>query len=450
MDGANAAMDVAQFSGDLTVVYDRDDEGNILGEAFVVQQASKVNENTNSSITLFTEKGSIEVKEDNEAEIRNVFEQLAGKLQYNDYSANKGEDEQGNPINKYLDGYVKIAEGITGTGATADIVFGEDNTVGEIKIGPEINYGAYETAMMKGAKSAMTSSAMMWRAEANDLMKRMGDLRMAEGEYGIWAKYYGTKQEMEAQNTKYANSYKAYQLGFDKKVGDWTVGVAASYGDGESTYASGRGENSVVSLGMYGAWNGEDGQYVDVIMKRSKLDNEYELNGDVTIGRLEADYETWATSISAEYGKRFETNKGFYVEPSVEFTLGRVDGASYNTSFSLGGQRLNVQQDDYDTLIGRLGLRLGQKLDKASYYAKFAVAKEFCGDYDTKYATLATSGLTDIKETSMSFKDTWYELQIGGTAQLRDNSYIYASYERNFGADVEQKWRIDAGLRWTF
>ncbi len=450
MDGANAAMDVAQFSGDLTVVYDRDDEGNILGEAFVVQQASKVNENTNSSITLFTEKGSIEVKEDNEAEIRNVFEQLADKLQYKDYIANEGVDEQGNPINNYLDGYVKIAEGITGTRATADIVFGEDNTVGEIKIGPEINYGAYETAMMKGAKSAMTSSAMMWRAEANDLMKRMGDLRMAEGEYGIWAKYYGTKQEMEAQNTKYANSYKAYQLGFDKKVGDWTVGVAASYGDGESTYASGRGENTVVSLGMYGAWNGEDGQYVDVIMKRSKLDNEYELNGDVTIGRLEADYETWATSISAEYGKRIETNKGFYVEPSVEFTLGRVDGASYNTSFSLGGQRLNVQQDDYDTLIGRLGLRLGQKLDKASYYAKFAVAKEFCGDYDTKYATLATSGLTDIKETSMSFKDTWYELQIGGTAQLRDNSYIYASYERNFGADVEQKWRIDAGLRWTF
>ena len=450
MDGANAAMDVAEFSGDLTVVYDCDDEGNILGEAFVVQKALKADEKTNSSITLFTEQGDIEVKEANEAEIKAVFGKLANKLQYEDYSANVSVDEQGNPINNYLDGYVKIAEGITGTGATADIVFGEDNTIDNVKIGPEINYGAYETAMMKGAKSAMVSSAMMWRAESNDLMKRMGDLRMVEGEYGIWAKYYGTKQEMEAQNTKYANNYKAYQLGFDKKVGDWTVGVAASYGDGESTYASGRGENSVVSLGLYGAWNGQDGQYVDVIMKRSKLDNEYQLNGDVTIGRLEADYETWATSISAEYGKRIETNKGFYVEPSVELTLGRVDGASYNTSFSLGGERLNVQQDDYDSLIGRLGLRLGQKLDKASYYAKFAVAKEFCGDYDTKYATLNASGLTDIKETSMSFKDTWYEMQIGGTAQLSDNSYIYASYERNFGADVEQKWRIDAGLRWTF
>ena len=95
-------------------------------------------------------------------------------------------------------------------------------------------------------------------------------------------------------------------------------------------------------------------------------------------------------------------------------------------------------------------MRLGQKLDKASYYAKFAVAKEFAGDFDTKYATIGNSGVTETKETSMSFKDTWYEMQIGGTAQLSDNSYIYASYERNFGADVEQKWRVDAGLRFSF
>jgi outer membrane autotransporter protein len=53
---------------------------------------------------------------------------------------------------------------------------------------------------------------------------------MAEGEEGVWAKYSASKQEMDAQNAKFINSYKAYQLGYDKKVGDWTVGVAASYG----------------------------------------------------------------------------------------------------------------------------------------------------------------------------------------------------------------------------
>ena len=180
-------------------------------------------------------------------------------------------------------------------------------------------------------------------------------------------------------------------------------------------------------------------------MKRSKLDNEFTINGGAAVGEMEADYSAWATSISAEYGKRFETSKGFYVEPSAEITMGRVESEDYTTSTTKAG-KMFVQQDDYDTLVGRLGLRIGQKLDKASYYAKLAVAKEFCGDYDTKYA----DQYGNTNSTSMSFGDTWYEMQIGGTAQLNDNSYIYASYERNFGADVEQKWRVDAGLRFTF
>ena len=436
-ENENAGLTIEDYSGKTTFFYTSGGDNDIIGGDVTINKASEgsiVNMRTNAAY-----------KSMDKAEIAKVLNALAAKLIAGTEAVN------------YLKGEVQIAEGITSseTRADGDIVFTDGKgTVDE----SSINYGAYidpakyETAMMKGAKSAMTASAMMWRAEANDLMKRMGDLRMAEGEQGIWAKYYGTKQEMEAQNTKYTNNYKAYQLGYDKKVGDWTVGVAASYGDGESTYASGRGENSVVSLGLYGAWNSKDGQYVDVIMKRSKLDNEYALNsGDASIGKIEADYETWATSISAEYGKRFETNKGFYVEPSAELTLGRVEGENYNTSLSVGGERLNVQQDDYDSLIGRLGLRLGQKLDKASYYAKLAVAKEFCGDYDTKYATVDKSGsLGQYKETSMSFGDTWYELQIGGTAQLSDNSYFYASYERNFGADVEQKWRVDAGLRFSF
>ena len=430
-DAKDSDVKIGYYNGETTFIYNHDDKNNILGGKVEIEDAEKdsvVNVKTSSINTNDKEK------------IEGVLVALAEKL----YAGKDAIDD--------LKGQVQIEEGmVTGykTLSFGDIQFSQDGKASIIE--GSINYGKddytekVETAMMKGAKSAMTASAMMWRSEANDLMKRMGDLRMAEGEEGIWAKYYNTKQEMDAQNTKYTNSYKAYQLGYDKKVGNWTVGAAASYGDGESTYASGRGENSVVSLGLYGAWNGKDGQYVDLILKRSKLDNEFTINGGEAIGEMEADYNTWATSISAEYGKRFETNKGFYVEPSAEFTLGRVDGTDYETSTTKAG-KMTVQQDDYDTLVGRLGLRVGQKLAKASYYAKLAVAKEFCGDYETKYA----DQYGNSNDTSMSFGDTWYEMQIGGTAQLNDNSYIYASYERNFGADVEQKWRIDAGLRFSF
>ena len=363
-------------------------------------------------------------------------------------------------------GYVAISEGLTNpeiklSVSEIDFTSKVDDETGyaqgyidkdNVNVDNNIIYGDSETALMSGTKSAMVSTAMMWRAESNDLMKRMGDLRMSEGEHGIWAKYYGGKYEMDAQKTNFSTSYNAYQVGYDRKVGrGWTVGGALSYSNGESTYTSGDGDTSVMSLGLYGTWKNNDGQYVDLILKRSKLDNEFEIKNTTGV-TLESDYETWATSISAEYGKRFEQGKGFYFDPSVELTLGRVEGEEYDAKTDyLGGYKLRVQQDDFDSLVGRIGLRVGQKLDNASYYAKFAVAKEFCGEYDTKYWTVDGSGVAKYPSgTSMDMGDAWYELQLGGTAKLSDNSMVYASFERSFGGDVDQKWRVDAGLRWSF
>ena len=305
--------------------------------------------------------------------------------------------------------------------------------------------------MMRGAKSAMASSAMMWRAESNDLMKRMGDLRMSEGETGLWAKYYGGKYEMDSQKTNFNLKYNAYQLGYDVEAGNgWTVGAAVSYNDGSATYGSGRGDLSTYSAGIYGTWKSEDGQYVDIIAKYSKLDNEFKVFND-SGHKLNGDYKTWGTSISAEYGKRFEKENGFYFDPSVELTLGHINGKDYNAHSdfmtSVGVMKdLQVEQDSFNTLVGRVGFRLGQKLDNASYFVKLAAAHEFSGDFDTTYRAV---GEPDGR-TSIDFGDTWYEAQIGGTVKLSDNSVIYADFERSFGGDVEEKWRVDAGLRWSF
>lgn len=305
--------------------------------------------------------------------------------------------------------------------------------------------------MMKGAKSAMASTAMLWRAENNDLMKRMGDLRLSEGERGLWAKYYGGKYEMDSQNTDFNLKYNAYQLGYDADAGNgWTVGAAVSYNDGDATYGTGRGDLSAYSAGIYGTWKSEDGQYVDIIAKYSKLENDYKVFNDGG-HKLSGDYKTWGTSISAEYGKRFENDNGFYFDPSVELTLGRINGKDYNAHSdyldSVGVKKnMQVEQDAFNTLVGRVGFRLGQKLDNASYFVKLAVAHEFSGDFDTTFrAVNEPEG-----KTSIDFGDTWYEAQIGGTAKLSKNSLIYADFERSFGGDVEEKWRVDAGLRFTF
>ena len=445
------------------------EDGNANFDALgniVVEKATKT-DGKNACITLFTDRNGIDTSENNE--VVNTLTALAKKLVYNEAINSPEVDTEtetsamdGSTPEINLDGKVGIAEGLTAGSVAirlADLDFNKENGEGSLIAGsihtPDayvpVMYGSKETAMMKGAKSAMASTAMLWRAENNDLMKRMGDLRLSEGERGLWAKYYGGKYEMDSQNTDFNLKYNAYQLGYDADAGNgWTVGAAVSYNDGDATYGNGRGDLSTYSAGIYGTWKSEDGQYVDIIAKYSKLDNDYEVFND-SGHKLSGDYKTWGTSISAEYGKRFENDNGFYFDPSVELTLGRINGKDYNAHSdyldSVGVKKdMQVEQDAFNTLVGRVGFRLGQKLDNASYFVKLAAAHEFSGDFDTTFrAVNEPEGRTGI-----DFDDTWYEAQIGGTAKLSKNSLIYADFERSFGGDVEEKWRVDAGLRFTF
>ena len=441
-DSAN--LTIGEYSGSTTINYTNNDKAPevIYGGNITIGNAE-----ADSQVHLVTDGSNVN-RQDAE-QIRTTLENLADKITY---EANDGN----------LSGSVTLAEGLTTSSASlmfADLGFdanGQGDVSGEITItdketAPDVVYGDSETAMMSGAKSAMASTAMMWRSESNDLLKRMGDLRENKAERGIWAKYYGGKYEMDGDKTGFNTSYNAYQVGYDKQVGNgWNVGVAMSYSDGDSTYTRGKGETSVMSLGLYGTWNGDDGQYVDLIVKRSKLDNEFEVS-NIYGKKLDGDYEAWGTSISAEYGKRFELKNGMYVDPNVELTLGRVEGESYNAQSTyldaLGKNKsLHVQQDDFNSLVGRLGVRFGHNTENNSIHAKVALAHEFCGDFDSRF-----SAEGEVPgSTSVDFGDTWYEIQLGGSTKLSDNSLLYATFERSFGGDVEQKWRIDAGLRWSF
>lgn len=507
-------LTIGQYSGWTNIYYEHDKEvvTNMLGGNTIIKSAAE-----GSGVNLVT--GSYGLNTQDKTQVVAVLNALAGKLFYlgeavEDTPAENevapvmllaAESREGSVYN--LNATATLAEGLTTsetTFAVGKVNFEAQNngqgsvTIDDVTIGGEpvvpptpvdpdkpgtddpkpvdpenptpedpgttdtkladIQVGG-EPVAMRAVKSSMAAASMMWRSENNDLMKRMGDLRMLEGERGLWAKYYTGKQEMDAQNANFSEKYKAYQIGYDTKVNEnWTVGAALSYNDGTSStrnvsdtsgsWSSGHGEQKNVSLGLYGSWKAKDGQYADIIMKASRLNNEYNLkfNNVIDTYNIDGDYKTWGTSISAEYGKRFEGDKGTYFEPSAELTYGHMAGKSYSANTSYYGARMNVDQDSFDTLIGRLGIRVGQKLEKGSYFAKLALAHEFMGDYDTRYNVDGA----DHNSTHLDFGDTWYELQIGGTAKLSANSMIYADFQRSFGGDVTEKWRVDAGLRFTF
>ena len=453
--GGNVTID--NYSGSATFIYKHDavTPTNIIGGNITVKHAGE-----DSSITLRTDRSGIDLS--NSTLVDSVLNALAGKLDYSNYALADGLDSRSNAIGeRNLSGYVQIAEGLTAasTGrSTGTISYSDTDGKATLKPGSVISsgsdviYGSKETAMMRGAKSAMASSAMLWRSENADLMQRMGDLRLSGEEKGVWAKYYKGKSVYGAQNTDFATTYTAYQLGFDRQLAnDWIVGAAVSYSDGSSSYdLGGNGDNSATSLSLYGTWQGKQGHYLDLLLKGSSIRNDYTVYNDFG-HKLKGDYKTWGTSVSAEYGRHIETGNGFYVDPGVMFTLGRVQGKDYNAQSDFLDSKgiakdMFVSQDGFNSAIGRLSLGIGQKTDTSNIFAKLALAHEFAGDFTTNYAADGEpTGNTEI-----GFGDTWYEMQLGGSAKLSNNSYAYATYEKTFNADLTNKWRVDAGLRWTF
>lgn len=171
-------MVIDNYAGNTMFFYGRDSEypTRVLGGNITIGSAAE-----GSAITLSTDNDGIDTS--NAGEVSKVLNKLANKLTYT--GAIEGAENN-------LDGYVQIAEGLTASSAAlklGDISFSAEDGKGSLKEGsiitpenkknPEVIYGDKETAMMKGAKTAMASAALLWRAENNDLMKRMGDLRLS-------------------------------------------------------------------------------------------------------------------------------------------------------------------------------------------------------------------------------------------------------------------------------
>ena len=137
-------------------------------------------------------------------------------------------------------------------------------------------------------------------------------------------------------------------------------------------------------------------------------------------------------------------DNGFYLDPSVELTMGRLNRRSYIGTSDLG--ELHVRQHAFNSAIGRIGLSFGKESKRGNVFGKLAVAHEFGGAFRTDF--FAEDG--GLKSTRIDLKDTWLDLELGGTLKLGDRTSIYGTFTRNFAADLTTKWRVDAGVRLTF
>ena len=436
-DSSSGKTSIQKLSGELNVTYghNESDPTRIIGGDTVVASAA-----SGSKINLITDSKGLKLDSNRAAaknQVSETLNQLAHKLTYTADDNN-------------LEGKVKIAEGLTSASAAmkAENITFDKNGVGSfvydpVKNGLDIEYGSEETQMMRGTKSALFGAAMMWRSNSNDLQRRMGDIRLGQEESGVWAKYIGGKNEFNSQSTYMNQSYDIAQAGYDRKAGDWTVGIALDHGTGDVHYTGGKGDEKMTTLAVYGTKVSDDGKYVDIIIKSGKVSNDFEVSNEIG-NELSGDYDTWGSSLSAEFSKRFIKDNGFYLDPSVEFTISRLNGKSFTGHSDLG--ELAVRQHAFNSAIGRIGLGIGRQTAKSNLYAKASLAHEFGGNFRTDFS--ADDG--GAKGTKIDLQDTWMDLELGGSYSLNKNVYLYANYTRSFGAEMSTEWRADVGVRYSF
>ena len=291
---------IQNYSGYVNAVYKAGVPASEKGKGnIVVEHAAD-----NSHITLQGDGANLT----NDDSYRKEIQALADKLQYT------GND-------KKLSTTVQINEGITRPGAVAELGADHFDSQGRLVVNDTTKINrANESSLVSGSKSALTSTAMAWKSNTNDLQRRLGDLRLANTNQGVWAKYIGGKSKI-TDGADAHMTYNGVQVGYDHKASNgWIFGGAIDYSTSSNSYANGSGDGKLGGIALYGTKKHDDGRYLDIIARGNRLSNDYKL---YSVGgqRVNGDYHTYGTSLSAEYGKRIKKENGFYIDPSVEYLL---------------------------------------------------------------------------------------------------------------------------------
>ena len=434
MTDRTKTLDIAHYSGWETIFYKHENAGADVADYksgdTIIDKAEK-----GSGVILSTDNSGINMKDKNAVEA--TLKALAQKVTYSDHEAN-GDN---------LTGKVQIAEGLTSSSVSKNLgtIHWDENGKGQYDL-DSVNWnkiieGDYETFVMKGVRSAATTSLHTWRDNMQDTYTG-ADLA---DEDGMFAKALGGKTSSDVKGLKDSNTYYGVQVGYDKAAANgWHTGVAFDYRNGDSNYLlGGKGDNQMYSLGVYGVKNFENDAFFRVAAKVGRVENEYDVYNEIRSLKLHGDYKANAYGLTMEYGKTFGDEEAYFT-PKAQLTWSQVGSKDYTAHTE--NATMQVAQDSYSSFVGRLGFEAGVKSEKGRLYAGLFAAHEFNGDISASY--FANDG--DRKHTSFDGEETWMEMKLGGTYDFSNNAHLYADIAKDFNGNFERKWKMNVGLRFEF
>lgn len=319
-----------------------------------------------------------------------------------------------------------------GTGLTSDYLIDKNGAVSYAN-------GEAESAILSSAKHFNAANLSQWRYEINHLSDRLGDVRNQKGAVGSWARVYGADAKVD-DSVSTEMRWNSIQVGADVKVGDnWIVGGAFGYTNGRGDFTNGDASSDGYTFSAYGTAFFPCGGYVDLIGRVGRI------SSDITLEGASTSYDNTTFGLSAEVGYKWDISQTFFVTPQAELSYGYVKGDDYTLGHALGDVR--VEQDNYTTLVGRLGFQAGASFpnDAGQIYVTASVNHDFLGDTDST----AFQGV-EKRHISEDLGGTWFSYGVGAQIKTSDSMYFYGSLTRANGSDYQENFRYSAGMRIVF
>lgn len=276
------------------------------------------------------------------------------------------------------------------------------------------------------------------------LNKRLGEARYSNEGDGMWAR---VRHDRFGKTNRYEGKNTMTELGYDWKrcdtsYGKHMQGATVNYTTGSADYKGVTGESSTKRYGLsfYDTQLRETGHYLDTVAKFGRVSNKFTLEQEDE-NNVNADYHNNYYALSFEYGRKNPLENNWYVEPQAQLQYTYLASTDYRTS-----QSTDVQLSGTDSLIGRVGFRIGRELDdKTAFYVDANAYHEFLGNQD-----ILASDRTGIMNATTHNDGIWYEAGVGISGKLNKNTNGFVQFTKGFGSDVEHTWSFEGGLNFTF
>lgn len=282
--------------------------------------------------------------------------------------------------------------------------------------------------------------------EANNMTKRLGEVREANDSDGMWLRI---ATDGITNNQDFYGSNFRVQGGFDKltwhEEASTYLGFVGSFMSG-SAGKSISARNDGISLGFYRSSLFSD-NHLDIVGRYIYSYNQYTVNAPNFFGKR--DTRTHSGYMSAEYGRRlsFVYKREFYIQPRAQAILGYV--SAQNFKFDNTADTLHLMSNPRFVSILGIGLDISSMFALAKVRGYWRVGGSVLKDLGIGKVSVRDDFAHTSTENNLRL-DFHTLINMSFDIEVASDTRIYLGFEKSFFGSYNVDYALSAGVRHNF